>query len=189
MSAISIIMGLAKFAPALVRLAKGDKAAGVAAKALAVAQAITGATAPNAVLAAIEKDPALALKFQQQINQLVMAELDAENKQLETINATMRAEAASGDWYVSRWRPTFGYIVSLTWLAQMLAITYVIVARPEQSSTAIEAVAQLSMMWSVALSVLGVQVIKRSQDKQVAAGQTVGPGMLDALASRIAGKR
>lgn len=188
-TASGIFMALTKFAPALLRLAKGDKAAAVASKALAVAQAITGETAPNAIVAAIEKDPALALQFQQQMNHVLLAELDAENKQLETINATMRVESASKDRFVSRWRPTFGYIVSITWMMQMTAISYVIVAHPEQAAAAIGALAGLSVMWSVALSVLGVQVIKRSEDKQVAAGQIVGPGIIGAIASRIAGKK
>lgn len=187
MDPVSIIMGLAQFVPALVRWAKGDKAGDMAEKAVAVAQTLTGESEPNAAIEAVKKDPALAVKFQEQMTQVVVAELDAENRQLESINATIRAEAASGDKYVSRWRPTFGYIVSFTWLAQMVALTWVTVRHPDKAAAVLTAAAGLSVMWSVALTVLGVQVVKRSQDKQVAAGQVPGVGIVGALAARIAG--
>lgn len=195
MDPVSIIMGLAQFVPTLVRWAKGDKAGAMADKALAVAQAVTGQSDANAALDALQKDPALALQFQQQANQLVIAELDAENKQIEAINTTMRTEAMSGDKYVARWRPTYGYAVTFTWTLQMIVFSfiliYAVVAAPDNATTIINAVVAMisafSMMWGVALSVLGVYVSKRSQDKQVSASQTPPPGLLGAVAQRIAG--
>jgi len=195
MDPVSIVMGLAQFVPALVRWAKGDKAGAVADKALAVAQAVTGQPDAPSAIDALKKDPALALQFQQQANQLVIAELDAENKQLESINVTMRTEATSGDKYVARWRPTYGYAVTFTWTLQMIVfsfiLVYAVVAVPANATAIISAVVAMisafSVMWGVALSVLGVYVSKRSQDKQVSAGQTPPPGLLGAFASRIAG--
>lgn len=188
MEPVSMVIGAAlEVVPWLVRWAKGDKAGDMADRVAGVARNITGQADATAAMEAIKKDPQLTLQFQQQVNQIIVAELDAENRQLESINATMRAEATSGDKFVSRWRPTFGYIVSLTWLAQMAALTWVTVRHPEQAAVVLTAAAGLSVMWSVALAVLGVQVVKRSQDKQVAAGQPVGPGLLGALAQRIAG--
>jgi hypothetical protein len=43
------------------------------------------------------------------------------------------------------------------------------------------------MQWAVALSVLGVNVAKRSQDKQVTAGQQPGGGLLGAITKRLGG--
>ncbi len=195
MDPVTIITTLAQFVPSLVRWVKGDKAGDMADKVLSVAQSVTGQTEANSAVELLKKDPALALQFQQQANQLVLAELDAENKQLESINATMRNEAASGDKYVARWRPTYGYAVTFTWTLQMLVFSFVliyaVVVAPDNATAIINSVVAMisafSIMWGVALSVLGVYVSKRSQDKQVSAGQMPPPGLLDAVASRIAG--
>ena len=79
------------------------------------------------------------------------------------------AESASEDAYVRRMRPTFGYIMALTWLAQMGAIAWVIVADPVQANLIITAMTSLGTIWSVGLSVLGIYVYKRSEDKRVSA--------------------
>jgi hypothetical protein len=78
-------------------------------------------------------------------------------------------ERTSEDAYVSRMRPTFGYVMALTWLAQMGAIAWVIVADPVQANLIITAMASLGTIWSVGLSVLGIYVYRRSGDKRVSA--------------------
>lgn len=109
-----------------------------------------------------------------------MAEMSVqENKDIlaDTQN-TMRAETASDDAYVRRMRPTFGYLMALTWTAQMLAIAYIIVFDTRQVSVVLEGMESLSTMWAVALSVLGLYVYKRSVEKKLAAPQShtqVGP--------------
>ena len=97
------------------------------------------------------------------------------------------AEGAADDAYVRRMRPTFGYVMALTWLAQMGAIAWVIVADPIQANLIITAMTSLGTIWSVGLSVLGIYVYKRSEDKRVAAGDTMQAGALTALARRVAG--
>jgi hypothetical protein len=96
-----------------------------------------------------------------------MSQLDsAEFKTLiEQVNESLRTEAASSDPYVRRMRPTFGYIMAFTWAAQMLAIAVVILEDPDQAGRLIHAMDSLSMIWTVGLSVLGVYVYKRSQEK------------------------
>ena len=75
-------------------------------------------------------------------------------------------ERTSEDAYVSRMRPTFGYVMALTWLAQMGAIAWVIVADPIKES-AVAAVADLRR--SGIHVVLGIYVYRRSGDKRVSA--------------------
>lgn len=96
-----------------------------------------------------------------------MASLDsAEFKTLiEQVNASLRTEAESSDPYVRRMRPTFGYIMAFTWAAQMLAIAAVILDNPDKAIIIIQAMDSLDMIWTVGLSVLGVYVYKRSQEK------------------------
>lgn len=85
----------------------------------------------------------------------------------QQINESLRAEVASPDAYVRRMRPTFGYLMALTWAVQMFAVAYVIVFRTDQSSLVIEAMESLGMIWGIGLSVLGVYVYQRSEEKKI----------------------
>ena len=85
---------------------------------------------------------------------------------LAQINESLRTEARSEDWYVRRWRPTFGYAVAVTWTATMGAVSWAIVDQPTQAPIIIAALVNTSPIWGVALGVLGIAVVKRSQDKQ-----------------------
>jgi hypothetical protein len=112
-----------------------------------------------------------------------LSEIEAvrETEILKHVNATMRVETNSEDAFVRRWRPTFGYIVSLSWAVQFGAIAYAMVATPEYAKELVEAVVALTPAWGIALAVLGVNVVKRSRDKEVAAGLATRPGLLDRL--------
>lgn len=100
-----------------------------------------------------------------------MAELQVQENAagLTAINETIRAEVASQDMYVRRMRPTFGYLMAVTWAAQMLALAYIIVFETEKSVYVLNAMGSLSAIWAVGLSVLGIYVYKRSEEKKTAA--------------------
>lgn len=87
---------------------------------------------------------------------------------LSEINQSLRAEVASEDPYVRRMRPTFGYLMAVTWTAQMLAIAYVIIFDTARAPIVLNAVESLSAIWGIALSVLGIYVYKRSDEKRPA---------------------
>lgn len=70
------------------------------------------------------------------------------------------------DAYVRRWRPTFGYAVALSWLVTMLAVAWVVVRDPAQAPAVIAALLDTAPIWGGALAVLGLSVVKRSQDKR-----------------------
>jgi hypothetical protein len=99
-----------------------------------------------------------------------LSALDAETDQawLTEVNRTIRAEVASDDAYVRRMRPTFGYVVAVTWAAQMGAVAYVIVTDPAAAGAVVASLGSLGTIWTVGLSVLGIYVYKRSQEKQAA---------------------
>jgi hypothetical protein len=165
---------------------------------------------PESLEAAINADPNAVLKLREIEDnnrtllqqQLILAEtariqanLLAESDRLKTINETMRAETSSEDPYVRRWRPTWGYATALTWTVQglgfMAAVVWVVVATPEQAGQVFDGIAailgSMTIIWGIALSVLGVNVHQRSKDKAVAAGQTPAPGIIASLTSRIKG--
>ena len=97
------------------------------------------------------------------------AEMKMSEQQMayQQINESLRAEVASSDAYVRRMRPTFGYLMAFTWAAQMFAIAYVIVFKTAESSVVLQAMESLGMIWGIGLSVLGVYVYKRSEEKSV----------------------
>ncbi|PTY38561.1 hypothetical protein BGP77_11480 [Saccharospirillum sp. MSK14-1] len=140
-----------------------------------IASALGVEATPDAVANAIESDPDAVLKLRQvetnHAEQMQRLQLEAETARLSQVNQTMRAEAAASDPFVRRWRPMFGYAVALTWVVQASAIAYAMVAAPNNAANIINAVTALTPMWGIALAVLGINVSKRSQDKQVAAGQ------------------
>lgn len=151
---------------------------------------------PEAVATAL-KDPAQVLelkKFEiEHKSELVRLNLEAETKQLSEVNQTIRAEAASSDPYVRRWRPTFGYCVAGAWTLQVLgiifAVIWAVIAAPEKASEVINAIGALcgalTASWAVALAVLGVNVHKRSKDKETAAGTPAPAGILSTIVNAI----
>lgn len=97
-----------------------------------------------------------------------LAKLKSEEyrAQVSEINQSLRAEVASNDPYVRRMRPTFGYLMAITWAAQMLALAWVILDDPSNASLIMEGFESLGLIWTVGLSVLGIYVYKRSEDKK-----------------------
>ncbi len=146
-----------------------------------IASALGVTDDPDKVLAALQADPAALAKVRQleiehktRLQELAVAaeqnRLAADTARLAEINATIRAEASSIDPWVRRWRPFFGYVMATAFGIQMLAVSGLILIEPQFASEVIAALAGLSMLWSVGLAVVGVNIAKRSQDKQIAKG-------------------
>ncbi len=187
MDPVSIILGLGQFVPGLLRWLNQDGAAEVAEKAVAVGRTLTGKESAEDVIAALKANPQLAVEFQRAGNDLVIAEMENETKRLQAVNETMRAEYSSGDPYVRRARPTFLYAMALTWTIQALGLLLGAIAKPELAAEIIQAAADLTTMWGVALTVVGVAVKSRSDDKARALGFEA-PSVFDALARRLGKK-
>jgi len=104
-----------------------------------------------------------------------MSELALEERaaNIAEINKSLRAEIVSEDKFVRRMRPTFGYLMAITWAAQMLGIAYVIVFDTAKAGIVLNAMSSLSAIWAVGLSVLGIYVYKRSEDKKLQSGETI----------------
>lgn len=102
-----------------------------------------------------------------------------KSKEYETamteINQTIRGEAGSSDAYVRRMRPTFGYLMAITWAVQMLALAYVVIFETDKAPAVLGSMESLSTIWGVGLSVLGIYVYKRSEEKKPASFTTSTP--------------
>ncbi len=101
--------------------------------------------------------------------EIVRMKIEERASTLSEINKSLRNEVASGDKYVRRMRPTFGYLMAFTWAAQMFGIAYVIIFDTEKAPYVLNAMASLGAIWGIGLSVLGVYVYKRSEDKKLIA--------------------
>lgn len=60
------------------------------------------------------------------------------------------------------WRPAFGYAVSLTWMMHMLTVCYVVWSDNPRAPEIIMALVETTSLWSVALGVLGISVVKNT---------------------------
>lgn len=101
------------------------------------------------------------------IEKLAVLRSEEIRENIAEVNASLRAEILSQDKFVRRMRPTFGYIMALSWVAQMFEIAYIIIFDPVRAGEIIGAMGSLSAIWTVGLSVLGIYVYKRSEDKKI----------------------
>ena len=109
MDPISIAMGLAQFAPQLIKWLSGsDKAADVAQKAIDIAETVTGKQGQEA-LEAIKADAGLQFQYRQAVlaQRVELEKLATE--EVKAVNETMRAEAAAEHWPTYGWRPFIGF--------------------------------------------------------------------------------
>ncbi|MAH05161.1 MAG: ribokinase [Alphaproteobacteria bacterium] len=100
------------------------------------------------------------------LEEMARLKIEEQTKLAGEVNKSLRAEIASNDPYVRRMRPTFGYLMALTWAAQMFGVAYIMIFNTREAILVIEAIESLGTIWAVALSVLGIYVYKRSDEKK-----------------------
>ncbi|MFP3564673.1 hypothetical protein [Paraburkholderia sp. SIMBA_030] len=132
MPLIPIAMALAQFAPMIAGWLGGAKAEDVAKHVVGIAQTVTGQSAPDAALAAIQADPNLSMQFQKAVldqqehiaqiaADVTKAELAADTADTLAVNQTMQAEAKADHWPTYSWRPFVGFCFGI--LAVMAGLT------------------------------------------------------------------
>lgn len=133
MPLIPIAMALAQFAPMIAGWLGGAKAEDVATKVVGIAQTVTGQSAPDAALAALQSDPNLAAQYakavldqQGQLAQIAAdvtkAEIAADVADTASVNQTMQVEAKSDHWPTYSWRPFVGFCFGLLGLFSGLTV-------------------------------------------------------------------
>jgi hypothetical protein len=145
---------------------------------------------------------AAKIKLQQIENEHaeVLAQINALQVQTQQTNQTMRVEYGSADPYVRRWRPTWGYVSAAAWGLEALAIMVAVIMAAVlalRSNTAGEQallgsvtslVYALAGMWTVALAVLGINMVQRSKDKRTQMGaNSTGTSEVARLVEKIPG--
>ena len=151
-----------------------------------IADALGADATPEAVKAAIEADPSAAAARiavleadnKREFQKLI---LEAETAMLAQTDATYQKEIASSDGFVRRMRPTFGYVLALSVGLEVVVGSYTAIAAPANLPDLAQLYEALVVPQSVALAVLGVYVKKRSDEKILGAGRTLGPSLLTTL--------
>ena len=147
---------------------------------------------PDTISQALTVDPEAAIKLKELENshkekieelafQRYAAEMESDTKQQAEINETMRTELATSG-YKSGWRPLFGYISALGFGGILAALVISMFREPSSAGDMIESA---TVVLSLMLTVLGVNITSRSKDKQ-APIPTRPVGLIEALATRIA---
>ena len=196
MDPISIALGVASVAaPWLTKLITGsDKAADRATEIVDLAKRVTGVEDETKLVDAFQASPELRLQFEREAMQLTLSLYQEDTKRLQAVNETMRAEYASSDAFVRRARPTWMYVCAYTWGIQVIAVSvgilYGTIITPQYSKEIFvgisELISAMTIMWSVALTALGVYVRERSREKAIKAG--VEPATILSGVTKILGR-
>jgi len=96
--------------------------------------------------------------------------LPSKQKVLRRIGGFLVAAPGENDAGKSRferwWRPLFGYAVSLTWVLHMLTLCRVVWEDNPRAPEIIMALVETTSLWSVALGVLGISVVRETPKKR-----------------------
>lgn len=155
---------------------------------------------PMAVENALRADPAALarLKLLEEKNRgdLQLQAIQADTLKFQEIQKTYRLELQSKDRFVRWWRPFYGWAcgvgIFLLFFAVTFCLIYAVIWAPADKTPVImaavgQAISATTALAGVALTVLGINITKRSQDKAVKAGESPG-GILQGVAALMRGK-
>jgi hypothetical protein len=134
---------------------------------------------PEEAVQAVKADPALVLQFNQRIAEIELEYYREDTERFKEIHQTIRAELSSQNPYNRRWRVTYVYFVAfsrgLLFLIFFCVVLYPMIWDKAVMAANVGAVKDLLAasweLWSMALTVLGYTIKKRTEDKHVAAKQ------------------
>lgn len=159
-----------------------------------------GKATPSQISAAIDADPQSAkIKLQELENQHAesMAKIAALQVQATQTGQTMRVEYGSSDPFVRHWRPMWGYVTAYAWAGEALAIvggiaggvTAALMGQTKAAQVVLGSmpiiIGSMAALWSIALAVLGVNIVQRSKDKALQSGHTPEPGLIASFLNKI----
>jgi hypothetical protein len=126
MDPISIALGLAQFAPSIIKYFTGsEKAANVAEQVVGIAQTVTGTKAPEEVLAALKANSELAAQFQQK---MLEADTDLQKAYLQDVQSARNMQIAAlgqDDLFSKRFVYYFAAAWSLFAMSYFVAVTFI----------------------------------------------------------------
>lgn len=91
----------------------------------------------------------------------ILAVLISMMRRFFCANNSPRRKGKNASWE-NNWRPLFGYSICLTWVLQMGTICWVIWINHPKAEAIIMALVETTSLWSMALGVMGISVVKSS---------------------------
>lgn len=193
---------LRKAAPIAAGILTGGTSAAITTVAGMVASALGCDQTPAAVQQALQTDPNAMLKLAEleanhRRDMAALAiqsranELAADTARLSEVNATMRTEAQSEKWWVSGWRPFWGFVSALAFafVAGLVCwLGYQAVASGNQEAMRMvpDLVGAMAMLFAIPGGILGIASWHRGKVQRLRAGEPAGGGL---LASVMGGRR
>ena len=139
----------------------------------------------NAALAqpeAIERLRVLEIKHKAKLEAIIVKN---SVKNAKDTQDTYRMELKHGDKWVSRMRPTYGYVIAFcTLLLFITGCTIALTKSVETISAFVGLVTALAFPLSAGIGVLGVYVHSRGREKQANAGVSPAMGIVQSLINR-----
>lgn len=133
---------------------------------------------PDEVLAVFDKDRATAMNEARKLElvheqTLFRLAADAETKLVESVNATMRSEAASEKWPQYSWRPFWGFASAVAFFACVIYVLILmhmaIIGKQMEALRVIpDLVTSMTMLFGIPGAILGVASWWRGKQKTVA---------------------
>ncbi|MBL4748821.1 MAG: hypothetical protein JKY17_08775 [Magnetovibrio sp.] len=140
---------------------------------------------PSAIAAAINADPNAAFKLAEiESNNRTALEsqlIQAETARILSVNQTMQTEAQSDKWWVSGWRPFWGFASGLAWAFLAICLGWAMVTGKDFGGMAAGFSTFPAIFWAIPLTILGVASHHRGKEKRHKAGEQPGRGVLDLI--------
>ncbi|MCG7598394.1 holin family protein [Halomonas sp. McH1-25] len=147
-----------------------------------LASALGVEATPEAVEAALKRDPASALKLRQVEADLERARMEATTERQRIVNQTMQAELSQEGWFKSGWRPALGWVFAASLGALAGVMAYTVALNPTVVSDP-DFTGMLVWLFVTMGAALGINVRERSKDKATRLG--IMPGsLLDRIKTR-----
>jgi hypothetical protein len=172
-----------KWGPGLIGSLMGDDAEKVASDVISMATKATGIDDPAGAISALEKDPALALEFQQSMMAHTLKMSQEQTRKLQVVNATMQAESKSEHWPQYSWRPFNGFMFGITMFMNYGFPPIVNMFQPTTPLVVGVIPEFVFMTWA---GVLGVATYHRGKGKIQDGGESPIASGLDAVRNKAA---
>ncbi len=148
---------------------------------------------PDAIDMAVGKDPAATVATINGLEEAVPGIVyEHMGRALETVAATQWREMTAHSALQRNWRPLWGIGANVVWFSTGIAlVAAIVVAIVSGDVAALSAVASalssLAWFYTAPLAVVGVVAWGRTAEKTAVLGRDKGPGLVEAIAGRIAG--
>lgn len=130
-----------------------------------------------------------------QMRQFAADEMKNDTSIVQAVNATMQVEARSDKWYVSGWRPFWGFTSGFAFLFVIILVCYltwlaVLGGKPEAMAMIPQVIASFAALFAIPGAILGVSAWHRGKKQRIEAGEqpAISSNMLAGVLNKLKDK-